>query len=462
MSKLAGTVVRTQEWGSTDALGQFGVRALSAALDAYGDHPWFHRLKQATGDNHSMHNPRTLGMHLDERGLRVSHFIGAVELQIHSDSVPLVVEPRGALIGMDYAGMMATVLDAPPSVTGISQAALLFDCDVNGPTIESVKLPGLTLLEVTAFLSALTRFVQRGLRRGFSRVHENLTGRVRGRVLVSAQVRDNLVRARDDRMCCEYAVHDLDTLENRVLKAALDVSQRWLNRTGTPPQLVRWAATARAALAGVPEHRVRSRDWPRLRTRGSMQTYARPLALARLVLTRLHLDIQGQASESARTLPFYLDANRLFEAWVGVCLAAHGLKVKAQCTQGLKLPDARQFKFRPDFVVRDPVEEARGQLVVDAKYKPEGPKQSDLFQILGYVRVLAQHATDANCTNGEPGLSEACLALPASTPQGGTRESLAKFGLAWKEREQQALCWRDGFRLSLVRVPLPKTLAGGA
>lgn len=432
------------EQGSVDLAGVVGLKM---------DHPWRQAYAKADDPDYT-DNPCTLGMHWSLGKIKPSHFIGAVNLPFGNEQHSLVVRPRAVLeqqAPVDYGAMFASVLAAPSSVTGM-ELNWLFGCDPGSEPIQAIGLPQLTLLEVTAFLATIARFVQRHLRHGFVQVRENLTGRVRGRILIAAQIRENLVRARSERMVCAYQQFNLDTLENRLLKAALEVCSRWIaSIPHPPPQLQHWVWAIRAALAPVPEYRPHPRDWSRVRKKGLMAAYAQPLALARLVLTRLHLMPDGQAEESDQTLPFFLDANRLFEGWVGVCLNRVRTSVRGQEWKRLDLLGS-SYKFRPDFLLN----ENGQQIIVDSKYKPDGPELQDLYQVIGYARLLATPAPiGADCNQGMTGLREACLAIPGQL-EANVESALEQFVNAWAARYNHSHCWADEFRLSMVNVPLPK------
>ncbi len=191
-----------------------------------------------------------------------------------------------------------------------------------------------------------------------------------------------------------------------------------------------------------------------------MTAYAKPLALARLVLTRLHLKPTGKAEETHKTLPFFLDANRLFEGWVGFCLSDVCDSVWSQDWKdfGPEPYRKKEYKFRPDFIVK--AKEQQGHIVVDSKYKPAGPELSDIYQVLGYARLLAEpepSLINANGIQGGHGLSEACFAVPGDDNDDriseGMPQLLKRFRENWQRR--QGRCWGDGFRLTLVKVPLP-------
>lgn len=430
---------------------------LADVFDFPREHPWFNAYKN---EDFYIDNPRTLGLHWDKGNIKPSHFIGAVNLPFVDKHRTFVVLPRKEFDKIDYGVMFAQVLATPMNVTGMDLDRL-FGCDPEQAPIEGIKLPHLTLIEVTAFLATTARFVERHLRRGFVRIQENLVGRVRGRILITDQLRKNLAQARPDRMVCEYQLFSLDTLENRLLKAALEVSARYVSANGINIlELQCWIRVIRSALASVPDHQPHSRDWSQVHNKGLMTAYAKPLALARLVLTRLHLKPTGEAQETYKTLPFFLDANRLFEGWVGVCLSDVCDSVWSQDWKsfGPKPYREKQYKFRPDFIVKANKEQ-QGHIVVDSKYKPDGPELLDLYQVLGYARLLAEPEPSLIAASGIPGghgLSEACFAVPGEPISKGMPQLLERFKENWRDREGR--CWGDGFRLTLVKVPLPRPM----
>lgn len=428
-----------------DAAGQID---LTKALDHRDTrHPW--RVAYSDADDPDFSdNPCTLGLHWRRGEIAPSHFIGAVRLEF--DNASQILRVAGKLRGGDYPAMFARVLASP---AGESDGGLdkLFGCDADAEPIPTeAQDTGLTLLEVTAYLAATARLLRRHLRQGFVQKRENLVGQVRGRILVSAQVQQNLVCGRADRMVCAFQRLELDTLENRILKLALEVAARWLRtQHAAPAGLQTWVREIRSLLAPVPDHRLHPRDWTRLRKTGLMAAYARPLALARLVLTRLHINANGAAEARAQTLPFFLDANRLFEGWVGVCLEAAGATPQAQRQRSLRLCTGYEaVHIRPDFICA----ENQHTIVVDAKYKLglQRLERCDFYQVLSYARLI-------------PKVGECWLAIPEQPAEDHqtTQQALERFRARWEDRDGQALCnyrWKeDGLRLGIIEVPWPRT-----
>ena len=167
--------------------------------------------------------------------------------------------------------------------------------------IKLVQQDWFARLLVYASLNATAKLCARHLRRGSVRVAENLQGRVKGRVLVGEQVRQNLSRMRPDRTVCSFARFEVGILENIILRAALEVGMSFLGRSPMPNvdrAVLPAIAAARAALSDVAVRRIHARDHLSARTTGVMAAYRTPLRLARAVLDHLGLDPENLHASS--------------------------------------------------------------------------------------------------------------------------------------------------------------------
>ena len=59
---------------------------------------------------------------------------------------------------------------------------------------------------------------------------ENLTGKVKGKIVFSKNIQKNTLRGRDDRVYCRYLEYTEDIIENQILKAALHKAELFLNK----------------------------------------------------------------------------------------------------------------------------------------------------------------------------------------------------------------------------------------
>ena len=302
-----------------------------------------------------------LGLHESGGFIRPSHFVGTRWLD---STTALIVDSKFSENNVDTVLMFSEVLELEGN---ISEG--LFECYPEEKTIPGQPLQeNISLLQIAVFLKELAQFCQRDLRMGFIPIQENLTGKVKGRVLVSEQIRRNLTRGRIDRTVCAFTIISMDTLPNQILRWALHLCLRYLARVGdaVPRVLWNWGRISESALSGVRLIPVHTTDFRGLIYAGFMRRYRHPHALARMIIARLHIDPGGEVMEKG-TVPFYLNMNQLFERYVGVKLRTYFKNIDPQ--KSLSTPKGEnQFPtigFRPDYVCRTPNE----VWIIDAKYK---------------------------------------------------------------------------------------------
>ena len=96
-----------------------------------------------------------------------------------------------------------------------------------------VKVPAnvfqLTPLLLIYFLSLVRNIVLTGLRRDYVFREENLSAKIKGKILLSKYAKCDVAQNRIDKAFCRYQEYDIDCLDNRILKKALLVVNRFLN-----------------------------------------------------------------------------------------------------------------------------------------------------------------------------------------------------------------------------------------
>lgn len=307
-------------------------------------------------------NKRLLGLSWMNDRFVLSHFVGAVWLDEGKESIPLIV---GSKLSDDLFSVdpVAMYIEAGNVIQSSSE---VFGCEPNQNIIEGKELPRLTLLQVAVFLKELMEFVRRHLRHGFIRVRNNLVGKVKGKIVVSENLRCNTVKGRDDRIFCQYHVIDIDTIPNQILRAALTLCIKYLGSIKVDKsieQLQEWARICNNALASVTDRRISSADFQAVNYAGLMGRYKPIHRLAKMILRRLHTDGTGAFDlRNAVTVPFWLDMNALFEKYIEAKLAKEGVQYSAQLPISVNNGSFR-FQCKPDFVIGD------GFAVLDAKYK---------------------------------------------------------------------------------------------
>lgn len=402
--------------------------------------------KKHLGSGSATAFPEWFGLNRERGSIELGFFVGVGRLPIDGSPV-LNIGPRFEHI--DYAAMYARCA-ADPAVSAHLDRTFTVWPERDPVPVDTAQHDWFTRLLVYASLNATSTLCARYLRRGSVRVVENLQGRVKGRVLVGEQVRQNLSRMRPDRAVCSFSRFEVGIIENVILRAALEVGVSFLGRSPMPVDraVLPAIAAARAALSGVAVRRIHARDHLSARSTGVMAAYRTPLRLARAVLDHLGLNPENLnvSSEPRDVPPFALCTYELFERYCEVLLRESHRDVEALVRREDNL--GRSFKVRPDYLVH-----CEGQgWIVDAKYKKcwcwrhEGHRD-DVYQVVGYSRHRDVLAKLKALGMKENGLRIAVL-FPASKDEE-----------AWDGKKR--LCdfaghagRLDDFDVPLIRVPV--------
>jgi len=111
----------------------------------------------------------------------------------------------------------------------------LFELKTEEPFIEIAEHQDLiTPLVVLQFLQILKDIVRKGLKKGYYRNEENLHVRVKGKVLVTKTIKQNLLKNKTLYTTCVYDNFGVNIPENKLLKKALSFSVKYLAHFNMP------------------------------------------------------------------------------------------------------------------------------------------------------------------------------------------------------------------------------------
>ena len=338
-------------------------------------------------------NTETLGVYSANDGLRPGNFIGMVWIGEGKNRTVLQVSSKfdSDTERMDYIRMFCECA-ADPKVSEDFDCLHFWEDDL----IDAQRSEDFSLLIAVAYLRELKALCSQHLRRHFLRERENFAGKVKGKILAGENLRRNVLRCRPDRVYCEYQSVSDDILENRILRAALERAARYVasNKIKTKaiqkelPKAQEWIHLCRSRLCGVSIAPIKPRDFAAARKRGVFAHYARPLHLAKAVLRQLGFNPQTEINESAKTPPYAINSEELFERFAELKLREKHPTLQApggleNTISGGVFP----VGVRPDFYVprQDGI-----TLIMDAKYKDTGkfyngkPAREDMYQVVAY------------------------------------------------------------------------------
>ena len=288
----------------------------------------------------------------------------------------LIVTTKHKMEQIDFVRMFMTCFTSDLSLASFSTIYEIYidKPSIKAPALQSVVSP----LLVLHFLGAVSRIKE--LKKGYVSRSENLK-KVKGRISILKNERQNIAIRRYDRVFCEYDEYSADIPENRLIKKALLFSQRLLQGLNE-----RSAAVAKLrlnkslALFSEVSDKVEIKQVKRLRAHKLFTNYNEAIRLAKLILRLFDYNISKVGSHEGKVVPFWLDMSLLYEHYVyGLLHEAYRERI------------TYQFKGKtgfPDFLYKSKEYKA----ILDTKYIPKYDEKSldkDVVrQLSGYGRDL--------------------------------------------------------------------------
>ena len=185
---------------------------------------------------------------------------------------------------------------------------------------------------------------------------------MKGKVLVSQTIKQNLVKNKPLHTYCSYDEFGLNGLENRLLKKALVFIQRYLpniKNLQSEKYTIEIFNYINPAFEFVSEE-VNLNDIKHTKTNAFYKEYKEAIQLAKLILKRFGYNVSNTQEKSIKTPPFWIDMSKLFELYVlGLLKDSYGANA---------LYGDKEVKLKyglPDYLITKEGEKS----IADAKYK---------------------------------------------------------------------------------------------
>ena len=262
--------------------------------------------------------------------------------------------------------------------------------------------PNADLLFALSFIYSCYNLCRKGIKKTIIHHEENFTAKIRGRIDVSRNIKNNTARGRNDRFFCKYVGFTEDNDENRILKAALLKSIKILNkRIKEKTNISEVISFCINSLKHVKTISINYFDYKNI-SYGGLYSYYKPVILharAILSLDSKRSKIGSRADQRyVYVIPYSINMETLFEYYARTELkkslgeseyrvgkysdkvfVQQGVQEVEQSEKGIHLSSY----CIPDIVVLD---NEKPIAVLDAKYKISGrPDRYDSHQLLAYV-----------------------------------------------------------------------------
>lgn len=243
----------------------------------------------------------------------------------------------------------------------------------------------LTPFLIAKFLNILQAITKKGLKKSYYKVQENLRNRVKGKIFVGQQIKQNIFKNRFTNTICEYQVFGEDSLENRFLKKVFIFCINYVENHKyyfKEKNDIFWLLNyIRPAFEHIGSE-VNLQEIKHYKHNPFFKEYREAINIGQQILKRFSYNITKTTEEEISTPPFWIDMPKMFELFVFSKLLRDNPKLTANNlnyqfgTHGNSL----------DFLISTGDE----KIVVDTKYKLKynyGQIHEDIRQVAGYARL---------------------------------------------------------------------------
>lgn len=243
----------------------------------------------------------------------------------------------------------------------------------------------LTPFLVVQFLSLLKTIIRKGLKKSYYKVQENLTNRIKGKILVGRNIKHNILRNRVGKTFCEYQVFGENNPENKFLKKVFQFAISYVqnnqsffrNSIKEIEQIINYCRPSFELI----DDDLQINSVTKFKYNPFFKEYKEAIRIGDFILKRFSYNISSTAKKEIETPPFWIDMPRLFELYVYHQLLKDNNNDKSK----IKFQFGTHGNYL-DFLIID----GDNSMVIDAKYKlkyESSQVHSDIRQVSGYARL---------------------------------------------------------------------------
>lgn len=370
---------------------------------------------------------------IKEVSLKTSYYIGLS--YIPEWGIPLMVKPKlNNEAKTNFYFMLTEALREPENFNHLEDLMdIKFKSDwVEVPPDSQVELTPFLIIQ---FLMAVKLLVRKGLKKSYYTKTENLKSKVKGKILVGDQLKQNVYKNRLTQTVCQYQEFGFDIPENRFIKYVMRfvfasiANYKDQSLKTTLVELLRYNL---AAFSQVGEEKFKI--YSKKESNPFYKIYNTVYNLGNQILKLVSHSYENTTKEMNKYPPHWIDMSKLFE-----------LYVYKKLREKFPKPDEVKYHLKVNYQELDYLIKSENfKAVVDAKYKPRykggRPTKEDARQLSGYARL--------NDVYKQLGLDESSELIPVYIiyPRGldeiKTTENLLKSGedLEDDEAKNSILC----------------------
>ena len=305
------------------------------------------------------------------------------EIQQRNKNAKEEIETSSKDYEIDVIGMLMQVM-SHPEVSKHTNNLLLIDWEDKEIEITQ-KQDLLTPFLVVQFLNLLKEITRKGLKKSYYKKQENLRNRVKGKILVGEQIKQNIFKNRLTNTVCEYQVFGEDSLENRFLNKVFIFCTNYVENHDIyfkGKNNISWFINyIRPSFEHIGTD-INLQEIRNYKHNPFFKEYKEAIKIGQQILKRFSYNITKTTNEKLSTPPFWIDMPKMFELYVYAQFLKDNPELNA---------DNFNYQFSTngnalDFLICI----SDKKIVVDTKYKLKynySQIHEDIRQVAGYARL---------------------------------------------------------------------------
>ncbi len=285
---------------------------------------------------------------------------------------------------LNYLQMLLDVMSEPKTA---QKATHIVNIYWDEPQISITQQQDqLTPFLVVQFLQLLKDIVRKGLKKSYYKQKENLSNRVKGKIMISQQIRQNVLKNQFTQTCCEYQEFGIDNNENRFLKKVLHFTASYVGNNITifknnQDQIKGLINYSSPYFENISSEFDLNDDLIKIDNNPFFKDYKETIRIGEYILKKFAYNITKTTDQQISTPPFWIDMPILFELYFYANLLKANREKSAQIHYQFST-----YGNALDFLISD----TEYAMIIDTKYKLSykwGQIHEDIRQVSGYARL---------------------------------------------------------------------------
>lgn len=244
----------------------------------------------------------------------------------------------------------------------------------------------LSIFLITEYINILHKIVKKGLKKSFYIVRNNLSNKVKGRILINRNIHLNLNKGNITNNYCQYQEYGINSIENQILKKALFFCNKKLEiykHSIDISHLKKKISYINPYFETISDN-INTKEIKVYKANPIYKDYYQAIDLAQNILKRYSYNISSLGTNLIPTPPFWIDMSKLFELYV------YNLLKKVFTEKGEINYHTKAHYQELDYLLNP--KEWGEPYIIDAKYKPRykylgGISIEDAREVSGYSRL---------------------------------------------------------------------------